>query len=103
LASLTEVIELIESGEARVYFQSMLDAWRAGDVRALDHLLREALATEAMVPLFVEMLDRRNREMADTLVRRLDRPATGPSLRLAPVISAGLPGCWQSWPGGAIS
>lgn len=72
LAGLTEVVELIESGEARVYFQSMLDAWRAGDVRALDHLLREALATEAMVPLFVEMLDRRNREMADTLVRRLD-------------------------------
>ncbi len=28
---------------------------------------------EAMVPLFVEMLDRRNREMADTLVGRLNR------------------------------
>jgi hypothetical protein len=30
LAGLTEVIELIESGEARAYFQSMLDAWRTG-------------------------------------------------------------------------
>ncbi|WP_374478045.1 TraB/GumN family protein [Zoogloea sp.] len=72
MASLTEVIELIESGDARAYFQRMLDAWRAGDVTALDHLLREELSSAAMAPLFEEMLDRRNREMADTLLRRLE-------------------------------
>lgn len=72
MASLTEVIELIESGDARVYFQRMLDAWRTGDVAALDHLLREELSSAAMAPLFEEMLDRRNREMADTLLRRLE-------------------------------
>lgn len=72
MASLTEVIELIESGDARAYFQRMLDAWRAGDVAALDHLLREELSSAAMAPLFEEMLDRRNREMAATLLRRLE-------------------------------
>lgn len=71
LAALTEAVELIESGEARAYFQRMLAAWRAGDAAALDHLLREELSSEAMVPLFVEMLDRRNREMADTLIQHL--------------------------------
>lgn len=72
VASLTEVIELIESGEARAYFQRMLDAWRRGDVAALDVLLREEMSSAAMAPLFEEMLDRRNREMADTLLRRLE-------------------------------
>ncbi|WP_374495539.1 TraB/GumN family protein [Zoogloea sp.] len=73
LAALTEAVELIESGEARAYFQRMLAAWRAGDAAALDHLLREELSSEAMAPLFVEMLDRRNREMADTLIQHLGK------------------------------
>ncbi|MDD2989368.1 MAG: TraB/GumN family protein [Zoogloea sp.] len=72
VASLTEVIELIESGEARAYFRRMLDAWRGGDVAALDVLLREEMASADMAPLFEEMLDRRNREMVDTLLRRLE-------------------------------
>lgn len=72
LASLTEVIELIESGDVRAYFQRMLDAWRAGDAAALDTLLREELSSAAMAPLVVDMLDRRNREMAVSIVRHLE-------------------------------
>jgi uncharacterized protein YbaP (TraB family) len=48
------------------------------------------------------MLDRRNREMADTLVSRLNS-GERPFVAVGAGHLAGLPGCWQSWLGGAIS
>ena len=71
VASLVEVVELIERNEAEPYFRSMLDAWRRGDAEELDRLMREEATSEAMAPMLAELLDRRNREMVDTIVAAL--------------------------------
>ena len=71
VASLVDVVELIERNEAEPYFRSMLDAWRRGDAEELDRLMREEATSEAMAPMLAELLDRRNREMVDTIVAAL--------------------------------
>lgn len=97
---LREVVELIESGKARDYFQRTLDAWRRGDAMAMDRLMREEFSSPETQPLMVELLDRRNREMADRILRRVDeggRPfvavgaghLTGPTGLLAEIGSRG--------------
>jgi len=67
-ASLAEIVELIEAGAAKEYFVAMLEAWRRGDVAALERLLRDQAASPDLAPLLAELLDRRNREMADAIV-----------------------------------
>lgn len=71
LASLVEVIELIEAQSGRQYFGAMLAAWRRGDPAALDHLLRDEMASPEMAPLLADLLDRRNAEMLEAIVARL--------------------------------
>lgn len=71
LAYLTEVVELVGSGEASTYFSALLQAWREGDVAALDRLLREEMSGEAMRPLLEALLDQRNREMAVRIDKQL--------------------------------
>lgn len=71
LAYLAEVVDLVDSGEASTYFAAMLQAWRDGDVVALDRLLREEMAGEAMQPLLEALLDQRNREMAVRIDKQL--------------------------------
>lgn len=71
VASLAEVVELIERNEAEPYFRSMLGAWRRGDAEELDRLMREEATSEAMAPMLAELLDSRNREMADAIAARL--------------------------------
>ena len=73
LASLVEVIELIEQRSGPRYFGEMLAAWRRGDAAALDRLLREEMASPGMAPLLTELLDRRNAEMAGQIADRLQR------------------------------
>lgn len=73
LASLVEVIELIEQQAGPRYFGEMLAAWRQGDAAALDHLLREEMASPGMAPLLTDLLDRRNAEMAEAIAARLQR------------------------------
>jgi uncharacterized protein len=71
VASLVEVVELIERKETEPYFRSMLDAWRRGNAEELDRLMREEATSEAMAPMLAELLDSRNREMADAISARL--------------------------------
>ena len=71
LASLVEVIELIEQQSGSRYFGAMLDAWRRGDPAALDHLLRDEMASPGMAPLLADLLDQRNAEMAEVISARL--------------------------------
>ena len=71
LASLVEVVELIERNDAEPYFRRMLEAWRRGDAEELDRLMREEASSEAMAPMLAELLDSRNREMAETIAARL--------------------------------
>lgn len=71
LASLVEVIELIEQQSGSHYFAAMLAAWRGGDPAALDSLLRDEMASPDMAPLLAELLDQRNAEMADAIAARL--------------------------------
>ncbi len=73
LASLVEVIELIEQQSGSRYFGAMLDAWRRGDPAALDHLLRDEMASPGMAPLLADLLDQRNAEMADVISARLQQ------------------------------
>lgn len=70
VASLVEVVALIERNDAEPYFRSMLDAWRRGDAEELDRLMREEASSEAMAPMLAELLDTRNREMAEAIVTR---------------------------------
>jgi uncharacterized protein YbaP (TraB family) len=102
MASLTEVIELIESGDARAYFQRMLDAWQAGDVAALDRCCGRNSPARRWRPCL--------RRCSTAATGRWPTPssaswkaAAGPSWRWAPAISAGPRACWRSWPGGAIN
>lgn len=71
LASLVEVIELIEAQSGPPYFAAMLAAWRQGDPAALDHLLRDEMASPDMAPLLADLLDQRNAEMLDAITARL--------------------------------
>lgn len=71
LASLIEVIELIEQQSGRPYFAAMLAAWRRGDPAALDHLLRDEMASPGMAPLLADLLDQRNAEMLEAITARL--------------------------------
>ena len=84
LASLVEVIELIEQGAAPAYFADMLTAWRRGDVAAIDRIVREESASPAMAPLLADLLDARNQEMADIIVARLQ-----PGRRVFVAVGAG--------------
>ena len=77
LASLVEVIELIEAQSGQEYFAAMLAAWRRGDPAALDHLLRDEMASPDMAPLLADLLDRRNAEMLEAIAARL-RPGRRP-------------------------
>ncbi len=72
VASLAETVALIESGGAEAYFGAMLEAWRHGDVARMDYLMREEIGSPEMAPLMAELLDRRNVEMADAIVARLE-------------------------------
>jgi len=71
LASLVEVIELIEQQSGSRYFGAMLDAWRQGDPAALDRLMREEMAGPGTEPLLADLLDQRNAEMAEVISARL--------------------------------
>lgn len=71
VASLVEVVELIERKDAEPYFRSLLEAWRRGDAEALDRLMREEATSEAMAPMLAELIDSRNREMAESITVRL--------------------------------
>lgn len=71
VASLAETLGLIERDEAEPYFRRLLTAWRRGDSVAVDRMLREEASVEAMTPMLVELLDSRNREMAESIVARL--------------------------------
>lgn len=73
LASLVEVIELIEQQSGGHYFAEMLTAWRRGDPAALDQLLRDEMASPDMAPLLADLLDRRNAEMLEAIVARLQQ------------------------------
>ena len=84
LASLVEVVELIEQGAAPAYFAGMLAAWRGGDAAAIDRIVREESASPAMAPLLADLLDARNREMADAIVARLQ-----PGRRVFVAVGAG--------------
>ena len=84
LASLVEVVELIERGAAPAYFAGMLAAWRGGDAAAIDRIVREESASPAMAPLLADLLDARNREMADAIVARLQ-----PGRRVFVAVGAG--------------
>ena len=70
-AGVEEVVDLVENEAGREFFGALVQAWRAGDVGELDHLMREVTSSPAMAPLLEDMLDARNREMAETLVGRL--------------------------------
>lgn len=70
-ASVEEVVDLVENEAGREYFAALVQAWRRGDVDELDHLMREVTSSPEMAPLLEDMLDARNREMAETLVGRL--------------------------------
>ena len=71
LASLVEIIELIEAQSGPRYFAAMLGAWRRGDLAALDHLLRDEMASPDMAPLLADLLDQRNAEMLEAIMARL--------------------------------
>ena len=73
LASLVEVIELIEQQSGSRYFGAMLDAWRRGDPISLDQLMREEMAGPGMEPLLADLLDQRNAEMAEVISARLQQ------------------------------
>ena len=70
-ASLAEIIALIEDDAAPAYFAGLLAAWRAGQAEQIDRLVREDAASPEMAPLLAELLDARNREMADAIATRL--------------------------------
>lgn len=54
----------------------MLAAWRRGDPAALDHLLRDEMASPGMAPLLADLLDQRNAEMLEaTTAAELQRKA----------------------------
>ena len=71
LASLVEVIELIEQQSGSRYFGALLYAWRRGDPAALDRLMREEMAGPGTEPLLADLLDQRNAEMAEVISARL--------------------------------
>lgn len=71
VASLAEVVGLIERDEAEPYFRRLLMAWRRGDSLAVDRMLREEASVEAMTPMLADLLDSRNREMVEAIVARL--------------------------------
>lgn len=71
VASLAEVVGLIERDEAEPYFRRLLMAWRRGDSLAVDRMLREEASVEAMTPMLADLLDSRNREMAESIAARL--------------------------------
>lgn len=70
-AGLAEAVELIERGEAGAYFRDLIEAWRSGDVDAVDGIMKDGAADPALAPMMAEVLDQRNREMAETLQARL--------------------------------
>ena len=76
-AGVAEVVDMVERGDAREYFTELLEAWRSGDVERVDSLLRDEGASEQMAPMLAEVLDARNREMADAIKARLV-PGTRP-------------------------
>lgn len=71
LAYLAEVVDLIDTGQATAYFGALLRAWREGDAVALDRLLREEMAGDAMQPLLDAVLDQRNHEMSQHIEAQL--------------------------------
>ncbi len=83
-AGLTEIITLIEDDAASDHFARILAAWRGGDVAQIDRVLRDESGDAETAPLLAELLDRRNREMADTIVGRL-----GPGRRPFIAVGAG--------------
>ena len=83
-AGVAEVVDMVERGDAREYFTELLEAWRGGDVERVDSLLRDEGASEQMAPMLAEVLDARNREMADAIVARLQ-----PGRRVFVAVGAG--------------
>jgi uncharacterized protein YbaP (TraB family) len=74
------------------YFAAMLAAWRRGDPAALDHLLRDEMASPGMAPLLADLLDQRNAEMLEAITARL-QPGQRPSSRWAPATWAARRAC----------
>lgn len=68
---LEEVIGMLEDQVAPRYFAEMLSAWRRGDVRAMDHLIRQEYGGPQLAPLLDNLLDRRNAEMSEVIARRI--------------------------------
>lgn len=72
---LTAAVEMIESGEAAAFFEQMVHAWRARDLERLVELAEThpAVADPAANDrLMDELLDRRNRRMAERMQSELD-------------------------------
>lgn len=68
---LDEVVGMIEDQVAPRYFAAMLRAWKRGDVGAMDHLIREEYGGPQLAPLLDDLLDRRNAEMSEVIVRHI--------------------------------